>query len=148
MKSKKHVWSVSMLAMLTLAALGLALCAAPAVRPEGPTRAVVSHSQADLARLTKPQVLESYGKLPLSFEANHGQTDRQVKFLSRGSGYSLFLTANETVLSLSKPATPAARRRFDTVALRQDVAENKANYDHCVAHAAGRRQPRGRDFGT
>ncbi len=44
--------------------------------------------------------LESYGKLPLSFEANAGQTDARVKFLSRGSGYTLFLTADEAVLSL------------------------------------------------
>jgi hypothetical protein len=41
---------------------------------------------------TDMQVSETYGKLPLSFEANAGQTDPKVKFLSRGSGYSLFLT--------------------------------------------------------
>jgi hypothetical protein len=50
---------------------------------------------------TQPR-LESYGKLPLSFEINQGQTDSQVKFLSRGSGYSLFLTGNEAVLALRK----------------------------------------------
>jgi hypothetical protein len=42
----------------------------------------------------------SYARLPLSFEANEGQTDGQVKFVSRGSGYTLFLTATETVLQL------------------------------------------------
>jgi hypothetical protein len=36
----------------------------------------------------------------LSFEANRGQTDRRVKFLSRGSGYTLFLTPTEAVLCL------------------------------------------------
>ena len=45
-----------------------------------------------------------YGKLPLSFEPNQGQSDRRVKFLSRGHGYSLFLTATEAVLALSKRA--------------------------------------------
>jgi hypothetical protein len=45
---------------------------------------------------------EAYGKLPLSFEINRGQADSRVKFLSRGSGYSLFLTRNEAVLSLKK----------------------------------------------
>ena len=45
---------------------------------------------------------ETYGKLPLSFEANRGQTDPEVKFLSRGSGYTLFLTSNEAVLALRK----------------------------------------------
>jgi hypothetical protein len=53
---------------------------------------------------TKAHILEGYGKLPLSFEANHGQTDNKVKFLSRGHGYSLFLTGNEAVIALKKTA--------------------------------------------
>ncbi len=44
----------------------------------------------------------SYAHLPLCFEANHGQTDARVKFLARGSGYTLFLTGDEAVLSLRK----------------------------------------------
>ena len=43
-----------------------------------------------------------YGKLPLSFEANRGQTASAVKFISHGNGYSLFLTGKEAVLVLSK----------------------------------------------
>jgi beta-propeller repeat-containing protein/HYDIN/CFA65/VesB family protein/centrosomal CEP192-like protein len=39
-------------------------------------------------------------RLPLSFEPNEGQTDRRVRFLARGPGYTLFLTADEAVLSL------------------------------------------------
>jgi len=42
--------------------------------------------------------------VPLSFVANQGQTDSQVKFLSRGDGYSLFLTSNEAVFTLRTPA--------------------------------------------
>ena len=49
---------------------------------------------------TQAKILENYGKLALSFEANQGQTDAQVKFLSRGSGYTLFLTGDEAVFSL------------------------------------------------
>jgi hypothetical protein len=48
----------------------------------------------------KSVVAAAYGKLPLSFEANQGQTDRRVKFLSRGPGYGLFLTPTGAVLSL------------------------------------------------
>ena len=44
----------------------------------------------------------NYGKLPLGFEANAGQTDGRVKFLSRGRGYALFLTGDEAVLKLTK----------------------------------------------
>ncbi len=52
---------------------------------------------------TQARVQEAYGKLPLSFEANHGQTDPRVKFLAGGSGYRLFLTPTEAVLALRKP---------------------------------------------
>src|ERR1700682_4793304 len=55
-------------------------------------------SQPDPARQGK--IAESYGKLPLSFEANHGQADGRVKFLSRTGGYALFLTGDEGVLVL------------------------------------------------
>jgi Beta-propeller repeat len=47
-----------------------------------------------------------YGQLPLSFEANQGQTDGQVQFLARGQGYTLFLTAREAVFTFSSPAAP------------------------------------------
>jgi hypothetical protein len=50
----------------------------------------------------KQRVIASYGKLPLHFEANQGQTDERVKFLARGSGYGLFLTSTESVLVLHK----------------------------------------------
>src|SRR6266849_6862096 len=70
-----------------------------------------SHVTA-LARASQTQLLESYGKLPLSFEANQGQTDSQVQFLARGGGYTLFLTSREAVLSLhgsKASATPKPR---------------------------------------
>jgi len=54
---------------------------------------------------SKARLVNSYGRLPLSFEANRGRTDSQVKFMSRGQGYTLFLTRRaETVLVLRKPA--------------------------------------------
>ena len=48
-------------------------------------------------------MLESYGKLPLVFELNQGQSDREVKFLARGPGYTLFLTPTEAVFAFCKP---------------------------------------------
>src|SRR5438552_14809394 len=57
-----------------------------------------SHLTA-LARASQRQLLKTYGKLPLSFETNQGQTDSQVQFLARGGGYTLFLTSTEAVLS-------------------------------------------------
>jgi hypothetical protein len=70
----------------------------PLVNQTARVVAPISASQADPQAQAK--VLDSYGKLPLSFEANHGQTDARVKFLSRTSGYSLFLTGDEAVLMM------------------------------------------------
>ncbi len=46
------------------------------------------------------RVDKAFGRLPLRFEANQGQTDARVSFLARGRGYTLFLTATEAVLRL------------------------------------------------
>src|SRR5712691_9997698 len=88
--------------MILLLALALASCA-PAPVP-------ATRTSPELPQATKPQVLVAYGKLPLSFEANQGQTDPQVKFLSRGSGYTLFLTSTEAVLTPTKADAHAKRR--------------------------------------
>ena len=45
----------------------------------------------------------SYGRLPMSFEPNVGQTDPQVQFLARGRAQTLFLTPQEAVLFLRRP---------------------------------------------
>jgi beta-propeller repeat-containing protein len=63
----------------------------------------VSHTPRPGAdQKTKSRVSEAYGRLPIRFEANVGQTDAEVKFLSRGGGHSLFLTQSEAVLTLRR----------------------------------------------
>ncbi len=57
---------------------------------------------------SKRQFVERYGKLPLSFEANAGQADKSVKFLSRGSGYGIYLTGDEAVLALRRAGCKGA----------------------------------------
>jgi hypothetical protein len=55
----------------------------------------------------------------LSFEVNRGQTAAEVDFLSRGSGYTMFLTPTEAVLSLQKSGitTGGAPQVTDSVEL-------------------------------
>ncbi len=67
------------------------------------------------ASLADARISERYGKLPLHFEANQGQTNKDVQFVSRGAGYSLYLTANEAVLVLAAP-NPDAKREGATPA--------------------------------
>jgi hypothetical protein len=55
-------------------------------------------------RAAQPRLVEAYGRLPLSFEANQGQTDQRVRFLARGGSYTFFLTGDSAVLALRKSA--------------------------------------------
>ncbi|MEO5803235.1 MAG: SBBP repeat-containing protein [Verrucomicrobiota bacterium] len=43
---------------------------------------------------------KKFARLPMSFEANMGQTDSEVQFFARGYGYTLFLKPTEAVISL------------------------------------------------
>ncbi len=67
--------------------------------------------QSQAPKQFREHVAENYGKLPLSFEANRGQSDKQVQFLSRGRGYTLFLTKDEAVLSLRRSGVKVADAR-------------------------------------
>jgi hypothetical protein len=95
---------------------------------------------------SQARVSEIYGKLPLSFEVNRGQTGAQVKFLSRGSGYNLFLTSTEAVLALSKPGartttkeSPASLRVAGSRRAKQplDVLRMKLVNANPQPHVAG-----------
>jgi uncharacterized repeat protein (TIGR01451 family) len=59
-------------------------------------------ADGESANALAPKAVEAYGKLPLRFELNDGQTDSEVRYMSRGSGYTLFLTPSGAVLRLSK----------------------------------------------
>lgn len=77
---------------------------------EGEARA---KSAVDSANKPEPKVSQpdpqqrvraagTYGKVPLSFEANQGQSHPSSRFLARGAGYELSLTSTGAVLSLHK----------------------------------------------
>src|SRR5947208_1601117 len=70
------------------------------------------------------RVVKSFGRLLPGFEVNRGQVDAQVKFVTRGSGYTLFLTPSEAVLVLRAPdAMPAAGQALvSTAEVRMHLA--------------------------
>ncbi|HMD83519.1 MAG TPA: SBBP repeat-containing protein [Terriglobia bacterium] len=72
-----------------------------------------------------------YAALPLRFEANRGQTDPSVSFLSRGRGYALFLTRREAVLTLSKSSVvsgpPSVGKRQKPGARSQESGANSGH---------------------
>jgi len=52
----------------------------------------------------RSEVLAAYGKLPLVFEKNLGQTDPRVKFLAHSNGYTLFLTQSQAIFDFGASA--------------------------------------------
>ncbi|MEZ5427134.1 MAG: Ig-like domain-containing protein [Pyrinomonadaceae bacterium] len=108
--------------------------------PEGdadsPSNFLQAEGEKVSAEAQKQKIAEEYGRLPLHFEPNLGQTDREVKFLARGQGYGLFLTENEAVLTLEKSdpdKNAVVRMRFDgalagTRARGLDETAGRTNY--------------------
>jgi hypothetical protein len=101
------------LAGATLALAGDETWTTTAERPSPSGADATKAGDPDAA--TRRRVAEAYGDLPLAFEANRGQADPRVQFLSRGGGHVLFLTPTEAVLVLTSPApaTKHARRLAD-----------------------------------
>jgi hypothetical protein len=76
---------------------------------------------------------ESYGRLPLHFEENRGQAHEDVRFLARGPGYGLYLTAGEAVLALGAKNQSVLRMALvgakpDAQASGLEELPGKANY--------------------
>lgn len=94
--------------VLVLVLLGILAAKVSSQRSDTPEKR--STKQGRLVHTSQPRLAQNYARLPLSFELNKGQTDSQVKFLSRGGGYTMFLTQSEAVLSLKKPS--AASRQL------------------------------------
>ena len=66
------------------------------------TQAASTAANQPTPALQKQDVANAYGKLPMAFEPNQGQTDPRVRYLSHGTGYELFLTNQEAVLTLQQ----------------------------------------------
>jgi len=74
---------------------------------------------------TKGSPAARYAHLPMSFEPNRGQTADEVRFLSRGAGYTLFLTPSAAVLALRSERAPEPSRTA-VVRMRLSGAANDA----------------------
>ena len=91
----------------------------------GPTLRHDLHARSDANRLahapkpssanrrSTPDVASSYGRLPMAFEPNLGQVNRQAKFLAHGAGYELFLTPKESVFVLNVGSKRAETEQRD-----------------------------------
>ena len=96
----------AILAVAILSAAGSAFYFSTAVHAaKGTVPKPVSGQASNSNTLSKTR--QTALSLPLFFEPNQGQSAPQVKFLAHGAGYGLFLTADEAVLKLQRPAANA-----------------------------------------
>jgi hypothetical protein len=63
---------------------------------------VSSEPQAATPRMSEKEALDAYGKLPLSFVPNEGQTDKVVRYYAQGAGYGFFFTKEGATLSFAE----------------------------------------------
>ncbi|MBL8231025.1 MAG: SBBP repeat-containing protein [Bryobacterales bacterium] len=77
-----------------------AVMAALTAAGAAPSQPAPSKSALAKPTLAKPV---SFARIPLSFEANHGQAGPNVRFLSQGKGYRLQLGEGEARLSVKRP---------------------------------------------
>jgi hypothetical protein len=73
---------------------------------------LASYAAAGQGPSAKLSAAENLAKLPLTFEANRGQSSSRAQYISRGSGYTLFLTADEAVLKLTASAGQKGGNHF------------------------------------
>ncbi len=83
--------------VVCLAMLAITVARHKLIRPGTPAPPL---APAESTAAARGKLLAAYGKLPLNFEANRGQTDPRVKFLAHGSGYTVFLAGEEATLLL------------------------------------------------
>src|ERR1051326_3513527 len=99
MNPRNHVWRTIIIGFFLVSIVAPARASGQLSAGVEPAGTSLKPSGSDSQ--TKVHVVEAYGKLPLAFEANEGQADARVKFLSRGGGYTLFLTNKAAVLELA-----------------------------------------------
>jgi uncharacterized protein (TIGR03437 family) len=100
-----------------------------------------SAASNDKQRQAAPAANRPQAKLlsvPLSFEPNQGQTDSAVQFLSRGTGYTLFLTPGKVVLNLERQQpVPAAAKGHTPQAASVDTLRISLIGANPMANAVG-----------
>jgi len=99
---RSHWWGLFVVA-------GIGVAGAAVARPATAYGAPAARAGRPGVEAAQRLAKAAYGKLPMSFEPNRGQVHPDVKFLTRGNGYTLFLTPTEAVMALVRPERrPAA----------------------------------------
>ena len=82
-------------------------------------KVVATPSQASVQKVG---VLNHYGQLPLAFEPANTASNSDAKYLTRGSGYALFLANQQAVLELRGPSKSASIVRMELAGANKTAA--------------------------
>src|SRR5271165_6749858 len=110
MQTKSPLVRIAVVAGVPLAVLALFLLVHMQHRAHSSQPVASNHTAAStqpataLTAVQKQDMTRAYGRLPLAFEANQGQTAPEVRYLAHGQSYQLFLTNQESVLTLRQSA--------------------------------------------
>ena len=135
---KPFVWIVAALSVAVLAFAGVTH-----LRHQRATLPQLAASAPTAARaLQSSRVRSNFAALPLAFEANQGQTDPQVKYMARGSGYTVFLTPNDAVFALHSFAPASSAHAPNPVERsRERLAQKPIDDSISMKLAGGNSQP-------
>jgi hypothetical protein len=108
--------TVRTLVLMALALLALVAFAAMLAASQAPSAEHLSVGSNDsksgaaapvsepgaVPQMSDEEALDAYGKLPLSFIPNEGQTDKAVRYYAQGAGYGFFFTPGGAMLSFAE----------------------------------------------
>ena len=130
---------VAGIALLAIAVVVSTGSAKPGWRRSSPAVATAASkptlSHPTVTAATQGRIRASYAALPLAFEANQGQVDPSVKYVARGSGYRLFLTSKQAILTL--PMHTGSKLDFIERAVLHHAIETSAGNKSAAARMVG-----------
>src|SRR5215217_4060634 len=97
---KKALVVVAVALLALLAAFATLIAASQAPNANHHSSAGSTHDQSRaVPQMSEKEALNAYGKLPLSFVSNEGQTEEAVRYYAQGAGYGFFFTKDGARLS-------------------------------------------------
>jgi len=103
---------VMAVALITLSVLVALIAGSETPKAEHSSSAVNTNSQSQTeaavsepgtaSQMSQKEALDAYGKLPLNFIPNQGQSDEAVRYYSQGAGYGFFFTPKGALLSFAE----------------------------------------------
>ena len=108
-----------------------ALLATQALATEAPTHSILPGFQEDGNQIRQAEIQADIAEVPISFIANAGQADANVRFMVEAGKQTIFFTPNEVVFAASEQTHSREPRRMPRLAGGELHLQ-----DHCSGRSA------------